>query len=67
MCIQSNVRLILIHVRQPQPEQRRQLVRRHRTAVEERPLAPADFATITAALRKVMQAAVATGNPVRWH
>ena len=36
-------------------------------AVEERPLAPADFATITAALRKVMQAAVATGNPVRWH
>lgn len=36
-------------------------------AVEERPLTPADFATITAALRTVFQAAIDTGNPVRWH
>ena len=35
--------------------------------VEERPLTPTDFETITAALRQVMQAAVTTGNPVRWH
>jgi hypothetical protein len=35
--------------------------------VEERPLVPADFGTITAALRRLMQASAATGNPVRWH
>lgn len=35
--------------------------------VEERPLTPADFAPITTALRHVLQAAVDTGNPVRWH
>lgn len=38
-----------------------------RIAVEERPLTPADFATITDALRLVLRAAVDTGNPVRWH
>ena len=36
-------------------------------SVEERPLTPSDFASITAALRHVLQAAANTGNPVRWH
>jgi hypothetical protein len=35
--------------------------------VEQRPVTPADFAGVVEALEEVFRAAMATGNPVRWH
>jgi hypothetical protein len=38
-----------------------------RLHVEQRPVTPADFAGVVGALEEVFRAAIATGNPVRWH